>query len=175
MGSPNSWVMRQGCSSERSQRRPTCGQRWTRSCARESLLQAGLAAADAGTPLTLRAVTAVDMAVADHEYRVAVADDPEAWTRGLSDVDDLGPLDGLLFAFPEPVDAKFFMKGASMPLDIAFFDAAGTCMNVVTMPLCVAETCPTYGARSPYRWALEGPAGTLTGIAEGDRMTVPAR
>jgi uncharacterized membrane protein (UPF0127 family) len=141
----------------------------------ESLLKTGLAAADAGTPLTLRALTAVDVAVADHEYRVAVADDPEAWTHGLSGVNDLGPLDGLLFAFPEPVDARFFMKGASMPLDIAFFDAAGTCLHVVTMPLCSADPCPTFGPGAPYRWAIEAPAGTLVGIAEGDRMTVPAR
>lgn len=140
----------------------------------ESLLEAGLAAADAGTPLTLRALAAVDLTVADHEYRVAVADDPEAWTRGLSGVDDLGPLDGLLFAFPEPVEAKFFMKGASMALDIAFFDAAGTCIRVVTMTLCSADPCPTYGAPVPYRWVLQAPAGTLARIAQGDRIVRPS-
>jgi uncharacterized membrane protein (UPF0127 family) len=141
----------------------------------ESLLRTGLTAAGAGTPVSLRALAAVDLAVADHEYRVAVADDPEAWTRGLSGVDDLGPLDGLLFAFPEPVEARFFMKGASMPLDIAFFDPAATCVQIVTMPLCSADPCPTYGPRSPYRWAIEAPAGTLAGLAEGDRLTPPAR
>lgn len=140
----------------------------------ESLLRAGLAAADAGTPPTLRALRAVDLAVADREYRVAVADDPAAWTRGLAGVDDLGPLDGLLFAFPEPVEARFSMKGASIALDIAFFDAAGACLGVVPMPRCATDPCPTYGARSPYRWALEGPEGTLAGIAEGDRMIAPA-
>ena len=141
----------------------------------ESLLRAGLAAADAGTPPTLRALPAAEVTTGDHGYRVAVADDPAAWTRGLAGVEDLGPLDGLLFAFPGPVEAKFSMKGASIALDIAFFDAAGTCVGFAMMPLCAADPCPTYGARSPYRWALEGPVGTLAGIAEGDRMTVQAR
>lgn len=139
----------------------------------EALLQAGLAAADADTPTVLRALAVVDLAVAGRDYRVAVADDPEAWARGLAGVHDLGPLDGLLFAFPAPTAAEFFMKNAAMALDIAFFDAAGACVRVVTMPLCANDPCPAYGAPSPYRWALEAPAGTLAGLAPGDRMTVP--
>jgi uncharacterized membrane protein (UPF0127 family) len=93
-------------------------------------------------------------------------------TRGLAGVDDLGPLAGLLFAFPEPVEARFTMKGATVPLDIAFFDARGTCVQVLTMPPCAAEPCPTYGPGAPYRWALEAPAGSLAGIVAGDHMAL---
>ena len=139
----------------------------------EALLTDGLAAADAGTPIALRALQVVGVTVGERAFRVAVADDPGAWTRGLTGVEDLVPLDGLLFDFGETVDAAFFAKGASMALDIAFFDDAGSCLAVATMPICSSDPCPTYGAPAPYRWALEAPAGSLADVRVGDRIAVP--
>jgi uncharacterized membrane protein (UPF0127 family) len=140
----------------------------------DSLLESGLAAADLGIPPTLRTLGVLDVRVADRMYRVSVADDAASWTRGLAGVDDLGPLDGLLFEFPGPVDARFSMQGATIPLDIAFFDAGGACLRVVKMPLCGSDPCQAYGSPAPFRWALEVPAGSLAGARPGDRLTVPA-
>lgn len=132
----------------------------------EALLSAALSAADQGIPPTLRTLAVGSLQVSGRTYSVGIADSPDAWARGLAGVTELGSLDGLLFAFPEPVSAAFFMKGAEMPLDIAFFDETGRCVGVASMPLCRADPCPTFGASSPYRWALEAPAGTLAELTE---------
>jgi uncharacterized membrane protein (UPF0127 family) len=126
-------------------------------------------------PTALRSFGLADLRVGTEAYTVAVADASDEWGRGLAGVDDLGPIDGLLFAFPEPVEAPFFMKGATIPLDIAFFAEDGRCLGVQSMPLCAADPSPTYRAPAPYRWALEAPAGGLAGVAEGALMELEPR
>jgi uncharacterized membrane protein (UPF0127 family) len=141
----------------------------------EELLEAGEAAAELGIPVTLRVLQTASLGIADHTLTVAIADQPAAWGRGLAGIDDLGPLDGLLFAFPEPVEAAFIMQGALVPLDIAFFDASQECIYRTTMPICSDDPCPTYAAPGPYTRALEAPAGSLAGIAIGDELDLEVR
>ncbi|TAK01287.1 MAG: DUF192 domain-containing protein [Chloroflexota bacterium] len=141
----------------------------------EGLLAAALGAGAQGVPVALRSLGLADLRLGDETYLVAVADAPDEWARGLAGVDDLGTIDGLLFAFPEPVEAAFFMRGATIPLDVAFLGPDGRCMKVQTMTLCAADPCPTYRAPAPYRWALETPAGELTGIADGALMELEPR
>ncbi len=76
-------------------------------------------------------------------------------------VTDLGSLDGMLFVFPEPTTAAFWMKDTLIPLDIAFFDGGGDLVDRLTMVPCEADPCPTYPAAGTYRFALEAPAGVL--------------
>lgn len=136
----------------------------------EALLAKAVGAGAQGVPAALRSLGLADLRLGSTAYIVAVADSPDEWARGLVGVDDLGPIDGLLFAFPEPVEAPFFMRGATIPLDIAFLAEDGRCLSVQTMPLCAADPCPTYQAPAPYRWALEAPAGELAGVSVGARM-----
>jgi uncharacterized membrane protein (UPF0127 family) len=138
----------------------------------EALVAAAVAAADDGIPAALRALPVATAHLDGRSLRVAVADTPDGWTRGLEWVRGLGSVDALLFAFPEAVQAAFFMRGALIPLDIAFIDASGAVATVTSMPLCTSEPCPTYGSPVPYRWALEAPSGVLTGTRPGDRLTL---
>jgi uncharacterized membrane protein (UPF0127 family) len=138
----------------------------------EGLLAEALAAGDRGVPASLRALAVRTIRVGDLRLRVAVADAPDAWTRGLAGVRNLGRLDGLLFAFPEPVAASFHMRGALMPLDLAFIDPDGRIASVTTMTLCTVDPCPTYGSPVPYRWALEAADGTLRTVSAGDVLAL---
>jgi uncharacterized membrane protein (UPF0127 family) len=138
----------------------------------EALLTEALAAGDRGVPASLRALAVRTVRVGDLRLRVAVADAPDAWTRGLAGVRDLGRLDGLLFTFPEPVAASFHMRGALVPLDLAFIDPDGRIASVTTMPLCSVDPCPTYGSPVPYRWALEAADGTLRTVSAGDVLAL---
>lgn len=115
----------------------------------------------AGVPVSLADAELRDVRLGGEVWRVAVADDPGGWTRGLADVASLGTLDGLLFAFPEDVWAPFWMRGAAVPLDVAFFAADGEALGAFPMPLCAVDPCPTYRPDAPYRYALEAPMGTL--------------
>jgi uncharacterized membrane protein (UPF0127 family) len=85
---------------------------------------------------------------------------------------DLGPLGGVLFVFPDPVDTAFTMRGTTIALDIAFIDAAGRVLSVLRMEPCRAARCPTYEAPALFRWAVETPAGGLVEVAPGDPFVV---
>lgn len=132
----------------------------------------GPGAVDSTMPPLLAGLELTTVTIGSRELMVAIADTPAARSRGLSGTADLGPLDGILFVFPEPVETVFFMRGVAIALDIAFVDADGRVLSVLTMPLCTADPCPTYAPSSPYRWAIETPAGGLSGVATGDQIEI---
>ena len=123
-------------------------------------------------PPLLAGLPVTTVTIGAQELMVAVADTPDARSRGLSGTADLGPLDGMLFVFPEPVETGFFMRGVVMPLDIAFVGPDGRVLDVLTMPLCETDPCPTFRPAQPFRWAIETVAGGLSGIDEGEIVEI---
>jgi hypothetical protein len=107
-----------------------------------------------------------EVGVDGETWTVAIADDSDERARGLMAVDDLGDLDGMLFVFDGPASVAFWMKNALSPLDIAFFGADARLTEVMTMPVCDADPCPTYRSSRPALYALEAPAGELAALAE---------
>src|SRR5438270_13377282 len=57
--------------------------------------------------------------------RVAVARTDAERARGLMGQRRLAPDSGMLFAFPQPTEASFWMKDTLIPLSIAFVDGRG--------------------------------------------------
>jgi uncharacterized membrane protein (UPF0127 family) len=78
----------------------------------------------------------------------------------------------MVFVYDAPTETSFYMKDVLVPLDIAFVDADGTVLEVLTMALCTADPCPTYPSPAPFVWAIETPAGELEGIRFGDRFVL---
>jgi len=103
---------------------------------------------------------------------VYVADTPARRRRGLMEVTDLAGKDGMLFVFDADSDAGFWMKDTVMPLDIAFFDAAGGYVDGFTMMPCRADPCPVYTPGGIYRYALEAAAGRLAAVGPSSRLVV---
>ena len=108
------------------------------------------------------------------ELDVVVAATPGARSRGLMDVADLSPIDGMAFVFDAPTETGFYMKDVRIPLDIAFIGPDELVVDVLEMPLCPAEPCPFYHASAPFEWALETPAGGLAGVRPGERFSLGA-
>jgi len=125
-------------------------------------------AAPTAIPLAARPV--VSIVVGGRAMRVVAADDEASWEQGLQGVPALGDLDGMLFRFHATLTRAFWMKDTLLPLDVAFFDASGRFVSVMTMPLCRSEPCPTYAAAAPYATALEARAGSLGFLRAGDRL-----
>jgi uncharacterized membrane protein (UPF0127 family) len=95
--------------------------------------------------------------------RVLVAATPALRNRGLRDVRNLSPYDGMLFVFPADSDARFTMANTPLPLDITFFAGSGAPVDEQRMTPCpngTDATCPQYEAKSRYRYALERPVGS---------------
>jgi hypothetical protein len=102
--------------------------------------------------------------------RVLVAANTIQRNRGLREVRDLGPYDGMLFVFGGDTFARFTMAQTPLPLDIAWYAADGTPVDRTRMTPCpngTDATCPAYGSRHKYRYALETSAGSLGAGALG--------
>ena len=141
-------------------------------CAPAAPAESGPGPVDRTMPPLLAGLELTTVTIGSLELMVAIADTPAARSRGLSGTADLGPLDGMLFVHQEPVDGGFFMRGVAMALDIAFVGVDGRVLSVLTMPLCTTDPCPIYTPSSPYRWAIETPAGGLSGVAPGDQIEI---
>jgi uncharacterized membrane protein (UPF0127 family) len=134
----------------------------------ESLLEEAVERADAGIPPTLRALERRTISVAGTALDVAVADRPAFWSSGLAGVQALAPLDGVLFAFPDAVEAPFTNRGMTFALDVSFFDTDGMFVDAVTMPACPDGPCDRFEAGGAFRYALEVPAGSVPAFRPGD-------
>ena len=104
--------------------------------------------------------------VAGEPWTVAVAATREERSQGLMNVTDLGEVDGMLFVFEADSEGGFWMKDTLIPLDIAFFDAGGSLVDVLSMVPCREDPCPIYTPAGAYRFALEAVPGRLDGLAD---------
>lgn len=140
------------------------------------LLVLVVAAASAGCgsdePAGLEGFETAPIAVAGRELAVAVAETPDQRAQGLMGVTDLGGLDGMLFVFPTDTEGGFWMKNTLIPLDIAFFDAAGMLVDRLAMEPCTADPCPSYRPGGAYRYALEAPEGDLSFVEPGTLLEI---
>ena len=102
--------------------------------------------------------------VSAEAWTVAMADTPALRAQGLMGVTDLGGRDGMLFVFAEDVSGGFWMKDTLIPLDIAFFDADGVLVDLLTMVPCESDPCPIYTPTGAYRYAIETDVGRWEAI-----------
>lgn len=89
-------------------------------------------------------------------------------------VEDLGPLDGMLFVFDDEHAGSFWMKDTLIDLDIAWFDESGTLVGTAMMVPCTSDPCVTYSPGAAFQFAIEAPAGSLGFIEQGTRLIVPS-
>ncbi|MEO5575411.1 MAG: DUF192 domain-containing protein [Gaiellaceae bacterium] len=123
---------------------------------------------DRGTAkITTQAGTAVVV-------RVEVARTPAERQRGLMSRRSLAAKAGMVFVYPQDVRGGFWMKNTLIPLDIAFYDARGKILRILTMQPCRSDACRIYDPGVSYRSALEVNAGSFRRwqVRAGDRIAV---
>ncbi len=103
---------------------------------------------------------------------VAVAVTPEQRSQGLMGVEELSPLDGMLFVFGNENVRSFWMKDTLIPLDVAFFDADGFLVSKTSMATCLDDDCPSYSSEEPAQYALEAPLGDLADLVGDVRLII---
>ena len=81
---------------------------------------------------------------------------------------------GMVFLYPEAHRGGYWMKDTLIPLDIAFADARGRILRILTMQPCRRDPCRIYDPNVAYRAALEVNAGSFRRwqVRAGDRITV---
>ncbi len=110
------------------------------------------------------------IAVGGRCRRVAIADADDERARGLMELTDLAPYDGMLFAWEGDTDSAFTMFQTDLTLDIAWYDSAGRPVDSARMVPCPERDlakCPRYRSSGRYRYALEGAGGSLDAGALG--------
>ncbi len=83
-------------------------------------------------PAQVRLKTTV-LTVGSHTLNVEIADTPETMERGLMFRKTLGENEGMLFVFPEPKQAVFWMRNTRIPLSVAYLDAKGRILEIHDM------------------------------------------
>lgn len=114
----------------------------------------------------------VDLADGQVTLAVKLADTPERREHGLMEVEDLPAGTGMLFVFEGERTGGFWMKNTLVPLDIAYADADGEIVSILSMEPCAADPCAVYDPGTAYQLALEVPQGWFAevGVDEGDTL-----
>jgi uncharacterized membrane protein (UPF0127 family) len=119
--------------------------------------------------------------VGEHPARVRLAVSSEERLQGLQGVPKLAEDEGMLFVYPQDREhLGFWMKGCLVALDIAFLDARGRVLNVVTLQPPGADApddeLPRAQAAGRCRMVLEMRAGWFAkrGLGPGCEVRIPA-
>ncbi|HXF36437.1 MAG TPA: DUF192 domain-containing protein, partial [Actinomycetota bacterium] len=104
--------------------------------------------------------------------RVEVADAPAERARGLMGRERLPADAGMVFLFPRPTRAGFWMKDTLIPLSIAFWDEGGRIVAILDMEPCRRDPCPLYRPEAAYVGAVEANRGFFQrhGVEVGDEV-----
>jgi uncharacterized membrane protein (UPF0127 family) len=115
----------------------------------------------------------VTLQVSGQSLSVEVARTDAQREHGLMGRKDLGPRDGMIFAFDRDEHLAFWMKNTPTPLSIAFISTEGRILQIEDMQP-FSET--VIRSRLSARYALEMKQGAFSvlGIREGDVISFPA-
>ena len=132
------------------------------------------------------ALVRIETAADTHQVRVEVAEREDQRGFGLMDRPTLDADAGMVFLYdaPQHPSSGFWMYRTRIPLDIAFFDGAGSIVAILQMAPCASsdpEQCraaaANYSPGKAYVGALEVNRGYFArnGVQVGDRITVVRR
>ena len=106
-----------------------------------------------------------------HAFTVEVARTSEEQAQGMMFRESLGPDQGMIFPFPEPRLASFWMRNTLIPLDIIFVRADGTIARIAANAVPLSEEPVAVGEPVTAVLELRGGRAAELGIQEGDRVT----
>jgi uncharacterized membrane protein (UPF0127 family) len=116
-------------------------------------------------PLEIRSATGT------HRFTVEVARTPDEQAQGLMFRETLAADEGMIFPFPRPRVASFWMRNTLIPLDMIFVRADGTIARVAANTVPHSEDGVSSGEPVAAVLEIRGGRAAELGITEGDRVT----
>lgn len=107
-------------------------------------------------------------------FAVELADDPDERAQGLMFRDHMPMSAGMLFVFPEPKHATFWMKNTPLALDMIFADAAGRVTHVHENAEPMSEALIDGGPGVAFVLEINGGLAGPMGIEPGAVLRHPA-
>jgi len=108
-----------------------------------------------------------------HNFSVEVARTEEEQAKGLMFRESLAPNAGMIFPFPAPKPASFWMKNTLIPLDMIFVREDGSIARIAVNT--VPHSLEPVAVEEPVAAVLEiaGGRSLELGINEGDQVSWP--
>ena len=103
-------------------------------------------------------------------FSVEVVDEPAEQAQGLMFREKLASSAGMLFVFPQPKRAQFWMKDTLIPLDMIFMDAKGVVTRVHANAIPQDRTAIDGGSGVAFVLEINGGLAQRMGIAVGSEM-----
>ncbi|QHU99537.1 DUF192 domain-containing protein [Synechocystis sp. CACIAM 05] len=97
------------------------------------------------SPLAESLPLTAKVTVGSETILLEVATTPAQQAQGLMFRTELAGDRGMLFTFPEPRIARFWMKNTLIPLDMIFLRDGQIKQIIANVPPCKADPCPNYG------------------------------
>ncbi len=92
--------------------------------------------------------------------KVEIARTSQELERGLQYRERMSRDEGMLFVFPQDVEAGFWMKNTLLPLDMIWLNQDKRVVYLEkNVPPCFQDDCPVYGPKEPIRYVVEANAG----------------
>jgi uncharacterized membrane protein (UPF0127 family) len=107
-------------------------------------------------------------------FSVEIADTPEEQAQGLMFREHMASSAGMLFVFPQPKHAAFWMKNTLIPLDMLFIDSTGRVARVHSNAIPQDETPIDGGDGVLMVLEINGGLAARMGIAAGAELRHPA-
>lgn len=107
-------------------------------------------------------------------FNVEVADTPDLRARGLMHVDYMPSQQGMLFVFPAPQVAIFWMKNTLIPLDMIFAAEDGTVRHIHSNAVPHDETPIPGGNDIKFVFEINGGLAEMMGMQAGDLLRHPS-
>lgn len=107
-------------------------------------------------------------------FRVEIADDAAERAQGLMFRESLSPSAGMLFLYPKPHRAQFWMRNTLIPLDMIFIGPEGRVLRVHENARPLDETVIDGGPGVIAVLEIAGGMAARLGIAPGSQIRHPA-
>jgi uncharacterized protein len=111
---------------------------------------------------------------ADHQtlaiVKVEIADKPDTRELGLMYRSHLDEDAGMIFVFPEPTTAQFWMKNTKIPLDMLFADSSGKVLGIVANAQPYSEALLGGFADTLYVLEVNGGYAAAHHVVAGDKL-----
>ena len=107
-------------------------------------------------------------------FTVEIADEPHEQAEGLMHRESMASSAGMLFVYPAPQRAAFWMRNTLIPLDMLFVDATGVVQHIHHQAVPLDET-PIFGGDAVLAvLEINGGLARQLGIVPGSQTRHPA-
>ena len=106
-------------------------------------------------------------------FTVDIADDNAERAKGLMFVEQMGRNKGMLFIYPDPIRATFWMKNTLIPLDMIFVDSDGLVTHIHHEAIPGDLTAIDGGENVRVVLEINGGLAERYGIEPGSQMQHP--